>query len=118
MRVTAAHEEPLRQWNKGCGSRSRLPRLDNDGITERNLNAHSRGPGKNQFLRGPPLFSKRMVGRILHQDTTEIGFRSKEVRRNTVIHSVVTAACRLQIIIASVAAVTESRFAHTDWLRK
>src|SRR5581483_6552727 len=110
MRVASAHIKALRQRNQRVVSRTFLPRLSNDGIRKWLLQSDSRGARKYEL---PAIYpAKRVVARVLQQDPAKVRLRSKITRRYAGIDRIVGAPGGLQIVIAVVSNIAESRLTH------
>src|SRR5215469_9181374 len=117
MGVAAAHEETLGQGDQGESGRRAFSRLGDDGFCKRNLYPHPRRAREHEFSSGFPAFSKRMIGRILNQQTAEVGFGAKVAGGNPRVGGDVTSARGFEIVVAMISDVAKARLAHACGLR-
>src|ERR1700687_2163546 len=118
MGVASAAEETLRQRNKslarGCGV---LVVQQNRG-SERVLNADAGGPGEDESLSRSAISMKRVISRILDQQSAEVGLRAKITGGNPTFDGGVVTARTFQIAIAPVAHVEKIRNSYPGRLRE
>src|ERR1700726_3212753 len=73
MRVSAAHEKAYRQRNEVGVWRGRLARLCDDRVRKCIFQSDSSRPRKHELLVRSLGFAERMVSRVLHKNSAEVG---------------------------------------------